>query len=85
MSACIGECGKARWRVARCSPTATPAPRHHRRRHVPRPPFAAWRSGVRSRVLADETRPLLQGARLTPSWPPLHLGSKCWSTGPGLD
>ncbi|HEX5050946.1 MAG TPA: S-methyl-5-thioribose-1-phosphate isomerase [Planctomycetota bacterium] len=27
--------------------------------------FAAWRDGVRFRVLADETRPLLQGARLT--------------------
>jgi methylthioribose-1-phosphate isomerase len=27
--------------------------------------FAAWRAGVRFRVLADETRPLLQGARLT--------------------
>lgn len=27
--------------------------------------FAAWRAGRRFRVLADETRPLLQGARLT--------------------
>lgn len=27
--------------------------------------FAAWQRGVRFRVLADETRPLLQGARLT--------------------
>lgn len=27
--------------------------------------FAAWRNGRRFRVLADETRPLLQGARLT--------------------
>ncbi|MCR9248522.1 MAG: S-methyl-5-thioribose-1-phosphate isomerase [bacterium] len=27
--------------------------------------FAAWREGRRFRVLADETRPLLQGARLT--------------------
>lgn len=27
--------------------------------------FEAWRSGTRFRVLADETRPLLQGARLT--------------------
>ena len=27
--------------------------------------FAAWREGVRFKVLADETRPLLQGARLT--------------------
>lgn len=27
--------------------------------------FAAWRHGTRFRVLADETRPLLQGARLT--------------------
>lgn len=27
--------------------------------------FEAWRRGVRFRVLADETRPLLQGARLT--------------------
>jgi methylthioribose-1-phosphate isomerase len=27
--------------------------------------FAAWRAGTRFRVLADETRPLLQGARLT--------------------
>ncbi len=27
--------------------------------------FAAWQSGVRFRVLATETRPLLQGARLT--------------------
>jgi len=27
--------------------------------------FAAWKRGVRFRVLADETRPLLQGARLT--------------------
>lgn len=27
--------------------------------------FAAWRDGVRFRVYADETRPLLQGARLT--------------------
>lgn len=27
--------------------------------------FAAWRDGKRFRVLADETRPLLQGARLT--------------------
>jgi methylthioribose-1-phosphate isomerase len=27
--------------------------------------FAAWQAGVRFRVLADETRPLLQGARLT--------------------
>ena len=27
--------------------------------------FAAWRDGVRFRVFADETRPLLQGARLT--------------------
>lgn len=27
--------------------------------------FAAWRAGVRFRVLAAETRPLLQGARLT--------------------
>ncbi|HEB54632.1 MAG TPA: S-methyl-5-thioribose-1-phosphate isomerase [bacterium] len=27
--------------------------------------FAAWRDGVRFSVLADETRPLLQGARLT--------------------
>ena len=27
--------------------------------------FAAWRAGVRFQVLADETRPLLQGARLT--------------------
>lgn len=27
--------------------------------------FAAWRRGVRFAVLADETRPLLQGARLT--------------------
>ena len=27
--------------------------------------FAAWRDGVKFRVLADETRPLLQGARLT--------------------
>ncbi len=27
--------------------------------------FAAWRAGKRFRVLADETRPLLQGARLT--------------------
>ena len=27
--------------------------------------FAAWRRGTRFRVLADETRPLLQGARLT--------------------
>lgn len=27
--------------------------------------FQAWRQGVRFRVLADETRPLLQGARLT--------------------
>lgn len=27
--------------------------------------FAAWRGGTRFRVLADETRPLLQGARLT--------------------
>lgn len=27
--------------------------------------FAAWRDGVRFRVLADETRPLLQGSRLT--------------------
>lgn len=27
--------------------------------------FAAWRAGVRFRVLADETRPLLQGSRLT--------------------
>ncbi len=27
--------------------------------------FAAWRDGVRLRVLANETRPLLQGARLT--------------------
>lgn len=29
------------------------------------PLFAAWRAGRRFRVLADETRPLLQGARLT--------------------
>ncbi|MCB9878538.1 MAG: S-methyl-5-thioribose-1-phosphate isomerase [Planctomycetes bacterium] len=29
------------------------------------PMFAAWRDGVRFRVFADETRPLLQGARLT--------------------
>jgi methylthioribose-1-phosphate isomerase len=27
--------------------------------------FAAWRAGNRLRVIADETRPLLQGARLT--------------------
>lgn len=27
--------------------------------------YAAWRAGTRFRVLADETRPLLQGARLT--------------------
>ena len=27
--------------------------------------FAAWRRGTRFQVLADETRPLLQGARLT--------------------
>lgn len=27
--------------------------------------FAAWRDGVKFRVLADETRPLLQGSRLT--------------------
>lgn len=27
--------------------------------------FAAWRDGVKFQVLADETRPLLQGARLT--------------------
>lgn len=27
--------------------------------------FAAWRAGARFEVLADETRPLLQGARLT--------------------
>lgn len=27
--------------------------------------FAAWRAGARFRVFADETRPLLQGARLT--------------------
>ena len=27
--------------------------------------FAAWRNGTRFRVLADETRPLLQGSRLT--------------------
>ncbi len=27
--------------------------------------FAAWRAGTRFRVFADETRPLLQGARLT--------------------
>jgi methylthioribose-1-phosphate isomerase len=27
--------------------------------------FAAWRNGVKFRVLADETRPLLQGSRLT--------------------
>jgi methylthioribose-1-phosphate isomerase len=27
--------------------------------------FAAWRAGTRFRVLADETRPLLQGTRLT--------------------
>ncbi len=27
--------------------------------------FAAWRRGTKFRVLADETRPLLQGARLT--------------------
>ncbi|HEX6811636.1 MAG TPA: S-methyl-5-thioribose-1-phosphate isomerase [Planctomycetota bacterium] len=27
--------------------------------------FAAWRAGVRFRVLANETRPLLQGTRLT--------------------
>lgn len=27
--------------------------------------FAAWRSGTRFQVLADETRPLLQGSRLT--------------------
>jgi len=35
--------------------------------------FAAWRDGVRFRVLANETRPLLQGARLT-AWELMQSG-----------
>lgn len=49
--------------------------------------FAAWRAGTRFTVLADETRPLLQGARLTA----LELAAEgipvevvCDSAAPGL-
>jgi methylthioribose-1-phosphate isomerase len=35
--------------------------------------YAAWEAGKRVKVFADETRPLLQGARIT-SWELLHAG-----------
>ena len=39
--------------------------RHRRLRHRGRRVRAAWERGLLAHVLVDETRPLLQGARLT--------------------
>lgn len=67
MSACIGECGRGL-----VPPNGTVLTHCNTGRLATAGDgtalavlFAAWRHGTRFRVLADETRPLLQGARLT--------------------
>ena len=67
MSTCIGQCGKA------LVPNGGTVLTHCNTGRLATAGdgtalavlFAAWRDGLRFRVLADETRPLLQGARLT--------------------
>lgn len=67
MSTCIGECGKALVPAGGTVLTHCNAGRLATSGEgtALAPLFAAWRAGARFRVLADETRPLLQGARLT--------------------
>lgn len=67
MSTCIGECGKALVPAGGTVLTHCNAGRLATSGDgtALAPLFAAWRAGTRFRVLADETRPLLQGARLT--------------------
>lgn len=67
MSACIGECGRSLVPangtvLTHCNTGRLATAGDGTALAVL---FAAWRHGTRFRVLADETRPLLQGARLT--------------------